>query len=251
MFGQYDEYKLNYLTSDIDVRSGDQSYSLSPLTSNYHYGRGAGIDLHIQESPIGFGGYYLKERWRTPDLKETALYVTGMVTDSIQMRLNYLNKETDAYEKVDSIQDNIWSLEARYRLKERMNIQMEYAYSDRDRQRGVKDDAYRIEWDGSIAKTGYYRIAKFHAEPNYYGYYHDTDSSYASLSYPLGARLQGHLSFNRWIRTNLDLSARYLSTLPTGNPVGGRCNIIRSQKIWSLSVDYGHFQLVMTSICAS
>lgn len=239
MFGQYDEYKLNYFTSNIDVRSGDQSYSLSPLTSNYHYGRGAGVDLHIQESPIGFGGYYLKERWRTPDLKETALYVTGMVTDSIQTRLNYLHKETDAYENVDSIQDNIWSLEARYRLKEKMNIQMEYAYSDSDRQGGVKDDAYRIEWDGSIAKKGYYRMAKFHAEPNYYGYYHDTDSSYASLSYPLGAGLQGHLSFNGW-KDNLDLRPD-ISTADRETLWEGGVTYAFIKR-WSLSVDYGHFE---------
>lgn len=239
MFGQYDEYKLNYFTSDIDVRSGDQSYGLSPLTSYYHYGRGAGVDLHIQESPIGFGGYYLKERWRTPDLKETAFYATGMVTDSIQTRLNYLHKEIDAYEKFHSIQDNIWSFETRYKLKEKMNIQMEYAYSDSDRQGGVTDDAYRIEWDGSIAKTGYYRIAKFRAEPDYYGYYHDTDSSYASLSYPLGPRLQGHVSFNRW-KDNLGLrpgsSTANRETLWEG---GLTYAFI---KRWSLSVDYDYFQ---------
>lgn len=252
MFGQYDEYKLNYLTSDIDVRSGDQSYSLSPLTSYYHYGRGAGVDLHIQESPIGFGGYYLKERWRTPDLKESALYATGRITDSIQTRLNLLHKEIDAYENVRSIHDNIWSFETRYKLKEKMNIQMEYAYSDSDKRgwvkddvyrsdRGkrVKDDAYRIEWDGSIAKTGYYRVAKFHAEPDYYGYYHDTDSSYASLSYPLGPRLQGHASFNRW-KDNLDLrpdsSTANRETLWEGGVT------YAFTKRWDLSVDYGYFQ---------
>lgn len=239
MFGQYDEYKLNYLTSDIDVRSGDQSYSLSPLTSYYHYGRGAGVDLHIQESPIGFGGYYLKERWRTPDLKESAFYVTGRIADNIQTRLNLLHKEIDAYENVHSIQDNIWSFERRYMLKEKMNIQMEYAYSDSDRRRGVKDNAYRIEWDGSIAKTGSYHIAKFHAETNYHGYYHDTDSSYVSLSYPLGPRLQGHVSFNRW-KDNLDLrpdsSTANRETLWEGGAT------YTFTKRWSLSVNYGYFQ---------
>ncbi len=203
-FGWRDEYRLNYFTSDLEVHLGDQSYGLSRLTSSYRYGRGLGLDFHPTRGPTGGGAYYLEERWARPDRQEAGAYVTRRVNDRIETRFNFLRQDRNAGDTLRGAQDTLWSLEADSHPTEDMRLQVEYARCDSNRPGATEDDAYRIEWDGRLGRQGYYRAAKFHAEPDYYGCYHDSDHSYASLSYPLAPRLQGHVSYNRY-KSNLDL----------------------------------------------
>lgn len=202
--GLYDEYRLNYSSDDWDVRLGDQTYGLSRLTSYYRYGRGLGVDYHPPTDPMSFGVYYLDERRSRLDRREGGVYVARRVSDTVLTRFHFLRREGDAYLTRPGFADTLWSLEVQSRPREDMSLRLEYAYCDTDRDGGADGDAYRIESDGRLGERGYYQVAKFHADPDYYGYYYDSDHSYASITYPLGPRLQGTVSYNRY-KTNLDL----------------------------------------------
>ena len=238
-FGWRDEYYLNYFAPDLDVHLGDQSYGLSQLTSYYRYGRGLGVDFHPPESATGFGAYYLEERWSWPDRQEGGAYITRRVNDKIETRLNFLRQDRDAYNARRSFHDTLWSLETEYKPTEDMKLQMEYARCDSNRRGDTEDDAYRIEWDGRLGQRGYYRAAKFHAEPDYYGYYNDSDHSYASLSYPLAPRLQGNISYNRYKR-NLDLRPERRTADRETLWQGGVTYSLN--KGWYLSLSYDDFE---------
>ena len=59
-----DAYRLNLRTPGMTLRLGDQSYGLSTLTDCFHYGRGAGLDLRLDDRTTA-GGFALRERWST------------------------------------------------------------------------------------------------------------------------------------------------------------------------------------------
>lgn len=238
-FGLRDEYWFNYFTDELGVRLGDQGYGLSRLTSYYRYGRGLGVDFHPPDSPTLFGAYYLDERWAIPDRQEGGLYVARRVNDRVLTRLNFLRRERDGWNGYAALDDTLWSVEAETKPREDMNLQVEYARCDSDRDQGGGEEAYRVEWDGRIGQRGYYRAAKFHADPDYYGYYHDSDHSYASLSYPLVPRLQGHVSYNRY-ESNLDLRPENgTGQRETLWQAGANYSLDRG---WYLSLDYDDFE---------
>jgi len=67
LYGERDEYYMNYFDPNLDLRLGDQSYGLSRLTSYSRYGRGAEAKYHPEDKFFGFGSYYLENRFTLPD----------------------------------------------------------------------------------------------------------------------------------------------------------------------------------------
>lgn len=237
--GWRDEYYLSYFAPELDVRLGDQSYGLSRLTSYSRYGRGLGVDFHPPQEPTAGGAYYLDERWSRPDRQEGGLYVAHRVNARVLARLNFLRRERASGNDYVALDDTLWSVEAETKPREDMNLQVEYARCDSDRDQGGGEEAYRVEWDGRIGQRGYYRAAKFHADPDYYGCYHDSDHVYASLSYPLAPRLQGHVSYNRY-ESNLDLRPENRTAQrETLWQAGANYSLERG---WYLALDYDDFE---------
>lgn len=236
--GRRDEYRINYFTDDYGVRLGDQSYRLSRLTSYHRYGRGLGVDYHPVDALTGVGAYYVEDRWLRPDRAEGGLYVEHEVDRDILARLNLLRRDRSGTDIRPRITDTIWSLEGEGRPLEQMNLRAEYAFAKRNEgDAGLTDSAYRVEVDGRVDR-GYYRAATFRAGPDYYGYHHDSQRSYVSLTYPLADRLRGNLSWNRYER-NLDLRPdRFAASRETLWRLGGN---YRLEDGWSLSLNVDDF----------
>ncbi|MHB1190307.1 MAG: hypothetical protein ACYC08_05635, partial [Armatimonadota bacterium] len=113
--------------------------------------------------------------------KETGAYVRRRMSDSLDMKLNLLQKN-------DS--DDLWSMEANAKLGKTADLQMEYGS-------GGADEAYRASLSGSTQGL-YYQIGKTHAGPNYRGYYRDNDFTNGSVVLPISERLSLNLSGQKW-----------------------------------------------------
>ena len=203
LYGERDEYYMNYFDPNLDLRLGDQSYGLSRLTSYSRYGRGVEAKYHPEERSFGFGSYYLENRFTLPDWEEKGVYVGGALSSSAKLKLNYLRKERDSYKNTPRIKDDVYSIEGEFNPVGDMRLGLEYAEGERKKGgRKYEDEAYRAELSGSLGETRYY-FSKTHAEPDFYGYYNDSDYMSSSFNFPLSSRMRGYVSYSGY-ETNLD-----------------------------------------------
>lgn len=236
IFGMRDEYRLNYKDSLLNVRLGDQTYALSPLTEFYRYGRGAGVDA--QPGKFAGGAYYLETRWDRPEIKELGAHVSYQVNDAIQIKGNFLDKSAEADLFHRKLTGQIYSMEARVRPNEKLDLGLEYARSQSDGPEKDKDYAYRIDAKGNPADKVWYTFEKTYAGSRYFGYYQDVDYTSGAITFPIYGNLRGALSYLRndqgalaylrdiqdnfwkWTRTNANLETSYKGGLTYSTPSG-------------------------------
>ena len=90
-FGERDESRLSYWTTDYALHLGDRSYSLSPLTENYAYGRG--IEGRVKLNNVSLGAYSQKTRWIDPEEEQTAGHIDYSIGEKYTIGLNHLKKK--------------------------------------------------------------------------------------------------------------------------------------------------------------
>jgi len=194
VFGLRDEYWLSYRTPSFDVQLGDQGYGLSRLTGYYEYGRGAGFSAR-PSTDVELGAYRLGTRWEQPARSQTGAYVGTKVGSRARVRLNYLRTRQDPSAGQASFADSLLSVEARVRPSESISVSAEVGTSTTTRSNVANDVGYRVDVTGRIgAKTRYF-LSKTYAGPDYPGYYSDADYTIASISFPVGPRVQGVASY--------------------------------------------------------
>lgn len=202
LFGERDEYWLNYHAPDLSLRLGDQSYGLSPLTSYYRYGLGAGLAFPAATGPAG-GLYYVQSRWGEP-APELGLYLSQPLDAQVALRLNLMTRSEHPYASPPSGRETVWSLQAEAHPRD-MNLCLEYGFSNAHPATGsLRDQAYRFEACGSAPGRASYSLQTLHAGPDYAGYYRDVDYQIASVAVPLGLGVYAHAGYRDW-RRNLDL----------------------------------------------
>jgi hypothetical protein len=205
IYGDIDEYWLNYFTETFDLYLGDQGYPLSRLTSLGSYGRGLGFAIKPVELGWGGGAHFLKSRWGYPDKKEFGFYISQKIRSDLEVRLNMLQKERKAYGKKPDMEDTLWTVSAEYRPWAHTLLELEYGLCDTDRVEALDDDkAYRIYLRGRMNGNIPYSIARIRAGTDFWGYYHDYDYTSATIGYPFSDRLQGNVSWYQY-KDNLNL----------------------------------------------
>lgn len=200
VFGLRDEYYFTYWTKDYRFHFGDGTYSLSPLTENYRYGRGAKGKLNLNS--LDLGAYHTKTRWLEPGEEQTAGYIGYSNSEKYRVALNYLRKE-------GSTSNEIVSLYGQFSPSQNIDVELEYAYGKKNRGSGTKgDSAYLLRVQGLTVHPFQNWITYFlkyvHAGPDYSGYYSDVDSLSASLGVPLIKKVRLNAHF-RQDKDNLDL----------------------------------------------
>ena len=168
-FSEADEYRIKYRDPRGEVRLGDQSYTLSRLTSSWSYGRGLGIDYHPPQQRASFGGYFLEKRWGAADRKEAGLYAGYRVNDKISTQVNFFRKQEDAYRERPATHDTITSLEAQLHPTPDMDLGLEYGTCDSAGRGDSGGDAYRVDLTGRPGRRCHYDLHLTHADPDYYG----------------------------------------------------------------------------------
>ena len=201
VFGLRDEYYLTYWTKDYRFHFGDGTYSLSPLTENYRYGRGAKGKLNL--NGLDLGVYHAKTRWLEPREEQTAGYIGYSSSEKYRVALNYLSKE-------ESTSNEIISLYGQFKPWQDIDVELEYAYGKKNEGKDTKSDsAYLLRVQGLTAHLFHnwisYLLRYIQAGPEYSGYYSDVDSLSGSLGVPLLKKVRLNAHF-RQDKHNLDLN---------------------------------------------
>ncbi|MCP4110506.1 MAG: hypothetical protein GY749_34120 [Desulfobacteraceae bacterium] len=198
-YGDRDEYRVKYRTSDYDLFLGDNSYSLSPLTENYLYGRGIRGNLYLDNFSIG--AYHMKTHRLDPDEEQSALNIGYLFDEGYWAGVNFLKKSEDEGSKTISMQ-------GRFKLAEKTNLEFEMARgAEKD---GEYNSAYWVNLNGANKLISYY-FKYIYAEPGHPGYYNDREMLSGNFTFPINQELSFSTSF-RQEKTNLDSDSSLDST---------------------------------------
>jgi hypothetical protein len=200
-FGERDEYRFSYYDALFDLHLGDRSYTLSPLTEQYRYGRGSEVNIH--PGKLGGGVFYLETRWESPKVRELGTYIAYQFNDKFSIKGNFLNKDRDSNPSSGDYHDKIYSIQAKINPDERMDLDLEYSFNDSEREKKYSDDAYRAALRGQFPNQIWYSLEKIHAGPKYFGYYNDADYTTGTITIPIYQKLRGNFSY-RSSRGNID-----------------------------------------------
>ena len=193
VYGNAAQYWANYSDPRLQVRLGDQSYGLSPLTTSYRYGRG----LEVSVPPVGggvSGGLYMVENEEGEAAPEVGLHLERQCGAGVDLRLNALTRGADADSSVEG-PARIGSFLVTLHPRE-ATISLEYglclAGSGEEEQRG---QAYRVEAHGRVGRGVEYSLEKTQADPQYAGSYSGVDDTNAAVTFPLTRRLTGSIAY--------------------------------------------------------
>jgi hypothetical protein len=208
--GSRDEFRLSYCRKHLALHFGDRSFSLSPLTERFYYGRGAEVNIH----PAGFeiGAFYLESRWEDPKAKKVGSYLGYRFNDKFEIKGNYLSKSKDSTSSCEGYDVEIYSIQTEMNLSEWMRLGLESGFARGEKEGRLPNLAFRMDLSGRLSNQIQYSFEKTHAGPKYLGYYNDADYTSGAMTFPIYGRLRGNLSY-RSTKNNLDID----STKETAN----------------------------------
>ncbi|MBI4863911.1 MAG: hypothetical protein HY815_27180 [Candidatus Riflebacteria bacterium] len=194
LYGLREEYRVHYASRPFDLVVGDSVYGLSALTEWCRYGHGLSFDYN--PGRLELGGYQAEDRTPEPRQEAVGFYAGYRVNDRFKVRSNLLTKHEPL-----GFSDTIASLEASVRPTRHTDVNVEYAVCGTDRLATGTGTAWRLLGSGTVFKTAQFTLERTHADPDFFGFYHDSDYGSAALSFPLGPRLSTSLSM-RFSETN-------------------------------------------------
>jgi len=211
-YGSRDEYRLSVWSWNYEVRLGDQPYSLSELTQNGYYGRGA--EVNFLRGDFVFGGYHVDSLWLEPSEEASAAHVDYLFGQGNVLRLNLFEKTSDVG------RDGVLSLETRLKPSRQTELGLEYAFGRKDEATGEgRDDAYLLTFSG-LHQFLSYSFKFVRANPDYAGFYRDTQFYSGSVTIPVTNRLRFDVNLSEQ-ETNLDRDpARGMASLTRNREVG-------------------------------
>lgn len=194
LFGLRDEYVIGLRSREVELRAGDQMFSLSPLTEQNRIGRGASVGFSWNR--FSGGAYVFKSRLKYPDLEEHAAYARVAVNRRLAVRVNLLNKATAAGRR------DIAGIAAAMQPLRGTKVDVEYAAGA-----GLGDD-YKLSRSAlgrldTRVRGALLTLEKIYAERDFPGYFRDYDQNMAAVYMPLHKRLQWQASY-RQIAQNLN-----------------------------------------------
>ena len=233
LFGERDEYGASYHGANWDVDLGDRIFSLSPLTEKHTLARGAGIRWH--DGGASAGAFYMTTRFRRENTEELGAFVRQEWSDSFSLQANFLRKSGAEFEG-DALPQNIITLESRHRIAKLLDLRLEAGASRSDA--AVIDFAYRVEARGELPGKISYAVEHAHAGPDFHGYYHDTETTYASVSKVIRPEFRVHASLNRYAG-NLALNDVRSTVVNRENSWNAGTNYALTKNT-ELSLDWNH-----------
>ncbi|MBP6671642.1 MAG: hypothetical protein KA247_00760 [Bacteroidetes bacterium] len=101
LLGQRDEYQLAYRMDGLAVKTGDQTFILSPLTE---VGRSAtGIGGTVTLGKMSVGAFYNETRWLSPSYKQTGGSLNYRLSKEAAFGINLLRKDEGPVSDIASV----------------------------------------------------------------------------------------------------------------------------------------------------
>jgi hypothetical protein len=202
--GKRDEYRLSYRQKHFDLHFGDRSYSLSPLTQRFSYGRGG--EANFYHKKIKSGVFYSENRWGRPKRKGFGSYFNYQFNNRFNIRGNFLSKSIRSTLSDEVYDEQIYSIQTEIEPGKAMNLDLEFGLCDSQRGNRLSELAFRIDLDGQLSKEVRYSLEKIYADPDYFGYYKDVNYTTGVITFPIYRKLRGDLSFRNY-ENNLDVDS--------------------------------------------
>ena len=171
IYAERDEYVAQYENDLLKVAAGDRQYGLSLLTQNSSYGRGGEIGLKLSQHVV-IGAYVQKSRWFYFQHESQAAYLKFLAIPNSSLQFNFIH-----IDRKDR-SGRIMSLSGRSMWK---NVQLDAEWAVD----GVIDhfnQSFELGLSGSKKFANYF-LRWIYADPNFPGYYRDTN--YLSSSFSL------------------------------------------------------------------
>lgn len=170
IYAERDEYNAQYSSDFLTLALGDRPYSLSHLTQNASYGRGAEIGL--KWTPTLFtGAYYHESRWFYRRQDAWAGYLRYAPSSKTHVQANVI--QVDRTDR----SGNIVSLSG-MTVRNGVKAQGEWAV---DVDEGRARQSFEVGLNGSHEK-GAVLVRWIYADPEFAGYYRDTNYLSSSIS---------------------------------------------------------------------
>lgn len=166
--GLRDEYRIRYTSPFGEIKIGDWSYSLSPLTELSRYAFGG--EGRVEYGSFQAGGFFNESRFFTPRQRQVAGFVQYEVVRNYTLGTNYLKKE-------DRNESTITTFRAKAKPHQLARLDFEYGRSNAP---GSSDDAYALQVAGNRPRVSY-DVRYVNAGTDYTGFYRDL--MYTSLNF--------------------------------------------------------------------
>ncbi len=174
-----ERYSVRYRSPSLDLLLGENTFSLSPLTQRWQWGRGAGAEY--RHASVATGAYFLETRFTPAESRWQAWFLQYDPTRTLRLRSNLLIQErplTGPFSDARSVLPSVQVFLQPGRLN---SLELEAAASDN---RHTSDGhAWRARLKGRHGASVYYDFEYVDASPDYFGYYHDLRSSSGTLSW--------------------------------------------------------------------
>ncbi|GJQ20766.1 MAG: hypothetical protein HBSIN02_11210 [Bacteroidia bacterium] len=167
--GLRDEYRVRYSTTFGEIRFGDWTYSLSPLTELSRYGFGGGGTAFFGSTTVG--GFYNESRFYAPSQRQAGGFVRYEPLGGFAFGVQHLEKRDQRNAEVSSVR-------VQATLIKSTTVDLEYGVSN---SAGVRDDALAGQFSARIPLGAFdARVVK--AGGSYQGYYRDLSIGSLSLN---------------------------------------------------------------------
>jgi hypothetical protein len=203
-WGKRDELTVSFLSRHLDLHFGDRSYLLSPLTERQSYGRG--VEADIRPGKFGLGAFFLENRWGKPKTSKVGAYLSYDFNAKFHLRGNFLIKGMKRPFSFRDYDGRIYSLQTGFKPVKETRLNLEYGFSQSEKEGESNDFAFRVDLAGHIFNQISYSLERTFAGSKYLGYVNDADYKSGTLSFPLYRKLRGEL-FYRTYENNLDVDS--------------------------------------------
>lgn len=188
---------LHIWDSLIDLYGGDGVYALTPLILLGRFGKGA--SLGFNPIPVSFKALYVKD---TSSVPMTAFGGSMSYEPFSFLSVTFSSLRSAFPKKSEIILDTgsrayTHSLTSEFENKKIGSLQLDYANTGNFFSPEKHKSAYYIYSKSNYFKGFWYALQQIYAEPDFVGYYQDTNQSYASLGFPIIKKMQGTLSYNK------------------------------------------------------
>ncbi len=236
-YGRRDEYRVHYDDGHSDLTFGDGTYSLSPLTQRFAYGRGVQADLDL--SKLEIGGLHVANRDLTPKQTWAGGYLALRPHKVFEVRGNFLTKTADSTFCDGCDRSRVYSVEAKLAPGNSFDMKAEYGFSRYDAAAGIEDEAYRVESRGQFLNKVSYSLETVHAGPDYGGWYRGCDQTTGSITARFSTTLRGRLLYNFQENSPSDTTATSTADRVRNLRCGLSCLSPAGLRV---NIDYGRFE---------
>ncbi len=179
---------LNLSDPTWNLTLGDTSYSLTPLTQYYRYGRGAGFDLYSGE--VSFGAHYTQNTFSNDyDPLESCAYVEYSPTSWMSVSGNYLHKILE-----DNPTSNIVTVDSEIEFSRDVVLEVEVGNNFLNSSHDTC--GLRGEVRGRVLNDAWFDCEKVYAGYDFLGYYQAMNLFSSTVDFPVSTpALRANLSY--------------------------------------------------------